>query len=91
MGSIGELRLVPAFHEPERRPPARRSIAAILERAVPEAGAPMLWRAKDSGSSLPGEEVRVKGKRTACAAWLEFISATVELNKPPSGVGSSRP
>ncbi|PYI79750.1 MAG: ATP-dependent DNA helicase, partial [Verrucomicrobia bacterium] len=48
-------------HEPERRPPARRGAAATLERAVPEAGAPMLWFggsgcAKNSGSSLPEGE-----------------------------------
>src|SRR5207244_1030269 len=35
------LELDPA-HEPERRPPARRGAAAILKRAVPEAGVPRL-------------------------------------------------
>src|SRR5437867_13074267 len=51
----------PSAHGLERRPPARHGTATILEHAVPEAGAPMLWFsraqcAKSSKSSpLAGE------------------------------------
>ena len=64
--SLREHEPVEAPHEPERRPPARRG-AAILERAVPEAGVQMLWfrdihRAKASRSSLPATKERGKDR-----------------------------